>query len=198
VTFFQVRQVELVGLRYLAPERVLRELPLAQNRHLFDPTDDVERSAAAIPGVVDVEVERRLPGTLRLVFTERLPVAFAPNEAGLLPLDARGRPLPYDPAVTGFDLPIVPRPDSVLVRTLAQVRAADSVLFQHVDAVRRGAGETVILELGARRVLLRAIPTRADIRAVEAVRRHLVREGLAYDALDARFEGRVFVRRSSG
>jgi cell division protein FtsQ len=198
VAFFRVRQLELVGLKYLAPEQILREMPFEGERHLFDPTGDMVDRASAIPGVADVKAQRRLPGTLRLVFTERLPVAFAPNEQGLLPLDARGRPLPYDPAATGFDLPIVPRADTSLVRTLAQVRMADSVLFQQVDAARRGAGETVILELGRRQVLLRAIPTRADIRAVELVRRHLTQEGQAFDALDARFEGRIFVRRSGG
>ncbi len=195
VRFFGVRQVELVGLRYLAPEQVLATLRLAPDRHLFDPLGEVERRAEAIPGVERVSVTRRLPGTLRLTFVERVPVAFAPGPAGLVPLDADARPMPYDPALTGFDLPVLDRPDSVLVQALAQVRVADSVLFQRVDAARRGRGGMVVLELGMRQLLLQPMPTIDEIRAVETVRRHLVRSGRAFDALDARFAGWVVVRR---
>jgi cell division protein FtsQ len=195
VRFFGVRQVELVGLRYLAPEQVLATLRLAPDRHLFDPLGEVERRAEAIPGVERVSVTRRLPGTLRLTFVERVPVAFAPGPAGLVPLDADARPMPYDPALTGFDLPVLDRPDSVLVQALAQVRVADSVLFQRVDAARRGRGGMVVLELGMRQILLQPMPTIDEIRAVETVRRHLVRSGRAFDALDARFAGGVVVRR---
>lgn len=193
--FFRMRQVELVGLRYLAPEQVLATLDLAPGHHLFDPTGEIEQRAEAIPGVVDVKVQRRLPGTLRLVVAEQVPVAFAPGPAGLVPLDAECRPLPYDPAVSGFDLPLVPRVDSIVVRALALVRTADSSLFQEVDAARRGAGGTVVLELGAHRVLLRATPTRYEIHAVETVRKQLIRSGRHFEALDARFAGWVVVRR---
>ncbi len=195
VEFFRMRQVELVGLRYLAPEQVLTALDLGPAHHLFDPTDAIERRAEAIPGVVDVKVQRRLPGTLRLVVAEEVPVAFAPGPAGLVPLDAECRPLPYDPAVSGFDLPLVPRVDTVVVRALALVRTADSTLFQEVDAARRGAGGTVVLELGEHRVLLRAAPTRNEIHAVGTVREQLMRSGRPFEALDARFAGWVVVRR---
>jgi len=195
VAFFRVRQVELVGLRYLAPEQVLATLRVAPDRHLFDPTGDLEARAAAIPGVERVELGRRLPGTLRLMFVERTPVAFAPGPAGLVPLDGQARPLPYDPALTGFDLPVIERPDSLLADALERVYAADSVLFQQVEAARRGSDATVILQLGTRQVLLRAKPTIEDIRAVETVRRHLRRAGRGFSTLDARFTGWVVVRR---
>lgn len=194
VEFFRMRQVELVGLRYLAPEQVLATLDFGPAHHLFDPTDAIERRAEAIPGVVDVRVQRRLPGTLRLVIAEAVPVAFAPGPAGLVPLDAECRPLPYDPAVSGFDLPLVPRVDTVVVRALALVRTADSSLFQEVDAAWRGAGGMVVLELGDHRVLLRAAPTRDEIRAVETVRERLMRSGRPFEALDARFARWVVVR----
>lgn len=196
VAFFRVRRVELVGLRYQAPERVLDALAIAADRNLFDRARGLERRAAALPGVVDVRVERRLPGTLRLVFVERLPVAFVPGPEGLVAVDGDGAPLPYDPAATGLDLPLIRRADSVLVSTLALVRVADSVLFQEVDTARLGDHDTVILELGRQQVLLRAIPTTFDIRAVETVRRHLALTRRPFDALDARFAGWVVVRRA--
>ncbi len=194
--FFRVRQVELVGLRYLAPESVLASLRLGAERNLFDPKDEVERRARAIPGVVGARVERRLPGTLRVVFTERAPVAFAPGPAGLVPLDARGRPLAYDPTVTGFDLPVLAAPDSVLTRVLALVRGADSALFHDVQIAEREAHETVRLELRQGVVLLTIDPTADQVRAIETVRQHLRRAGDRFAALDARFAGWIVVRRS--
>jgi cell division septal protein FtsQ len=195
VEFFRMRQVELVGLRYLAPDQVLATLEIGPVHHLFDPTDEIEQRAEAIPGVVDAKVQRRLPGTLRIVFAEEVPVAFAPGATGLVPLDGECRSLPYDPAVTGFDLPLVPEVDTVLVRALALVRTADSSLFHEVDAARRGAGGTVVLELGGQAVLLRAAPTLEEIYAVGTVREQLMRSGRPFEALDARFAGWVVVRR---
>lgn len=193
--FFQVRRVELVGLRYQSPESVLGALGLEPERNVFDATGGLARRAAALPGVERVRVERRPPGALRLVFVERLPVAFVPGPGGLVAVDADGAPLPYDPAATGLDLPLVRGTDTVLVRALAVVRVTDSTLFQEVDAARRGPHDTVILELERQEVLLRGIPTAFDIRAVETVRQHLAETGRPFDVLDARFEGWVVVRR---
>jgi cell division septal protein FtsQ len=195
VDFFRVRRVELLGVRYLAPETLLDALRLSPDRNLFDDNGPVADRAAAIPGVVNVRVVRRLPATLRVEITERVPVAFAPTEAGLVAFDAEARSLPYDPTASGLDLPLVPRPDTVLIRVLGVVRAADSLLFREVDAARRGRGDMVILELEQRQVLLQAIPQTADVRAVEAVRRHLVANGRPFDQLDARFAGWIIVRR---
>lgn len=195
VAFFRVRQVELVGLRYLAPEAVLASLRLADDRNLFDPSGDVIARAEALPGIVDARVVRRLPGTLRIVLEERAPVAFAPGATGLIALDAAGRRLPYDPTETGFALPVLASADTMLVRVLGQVRAGDSVLYQQVDAVRRGAGNTVILELGRRTVLLDQHPRPERIRAVEAVRRHLLAQGGDFAVLDARFADWIVVRK---
>lgn len=196
VPLFHVRRVELVGLRYLSPERVLEALAIAPNRNLFDGVRALERRAAAVPGVVRVRVERRLPGTLRVAFVERVPVAFVPAGDGLVAVAEDGALLPYDPAATGLDLPLVRQADSLVVRTLALVRTADSALFQDVQAARLGGDDTVILELGRERVLLRATATTFDIRAVEAVRRHLGAAGRRFDELDVRFAGWVVVRRS--
>lgn len=194
--FFRVRQVEIAGARYLTPEAVLEALQLGRDHNVFDDHDQVERRAASIPGVVAVRVTRRLPGTLRVELRERVPVAFVPSEAGLVALDGDAQPLPYDPTVGRLDLPIVARVDTMLVRTLALVRAVDSTLYSAVDGARRGRGQTVILEIGQRDVLFTTSPTTSEIRAVEAVRRHLTATGRSFAALDARFAGWIVVRRS--
>lgn len=195
VDFFKVRRVELVGVRYLAPETVLEALKLEPDRNLFDDNGPPERRAGAIPGVVRANVRRRLPATLRVELVERVPVAFVPGDSGLVPLDEEARVLPYDPAESGLDLPIVPLIEPAVVRALGVVRLADSALYQEVVAARRGGRNTIILELEQQQVLLQEIPDVGDIRSVEAVRRHLVANGRPFDQLDARFAGWVIVRR---
>jgi cell division septal protein FtsQ len=195
LVFFRVRQVELAGLRYLAPEQVLRSLALAPNRNLFDASGPLAERAAALPGVERVRVRRRLPATLRLEFVERPPVAFVPGPEGMVTLDADARPLPYDPTVTAFELPVIRRVDRAVVRVLALVRATDSLLYHRVDAAWVGSHETIVLALEEGTVLLRDGPTPGEIRAVEAVRRHLAERGEAFAELDGRFVGWVVVRR---
>jgi len=193
--FFQLRQVEVVGLRYLSPELVLAQMGIEADRNVFESLSEIDRRAEGVPGVVSARIVRRLPGTLRLELVEEPPVAFARGENGLVPLDIDARPLPYDPSVTGFDLPVAERPEPVLTRALATVRGADPQLFHLVDGARRGPGGMVVLELGGQRVLLREDPIPAEIRAVETVRWHLTQNSVPFGELDARFDGWVVVRR---
>jgi len=197
VPFFRIRRIELVGVRYLDPQRVVTALGLTPEQNLFDPLGDARVGLEDVAGVVSVELDRRLPGTLRVTVVERLPAAFVSGEGGMIALDCIGRPLPYDPAASGLDLPLVPRADSALVRTLCLVRAADSALYQQVEFARdAGDGEgAVTLELGQQRVLLRSLPTTEEIIAVGAVRRHLAAARRDAAELDARFAGWVVARR---
>lgn len=195
-SFFRVRRVELVGTRYLSPEPLVGQLGLRPDQNLFDDTDQIARRAEQVAGVVSARVERRLPGTLRIVVVERTPLAFAPAPNGLAALDADGRTLPYDPAATGLELPLVPRPDTLVLGALARVRAADSALYQEVQTAQRGPAGSVMLDLGERRVVLRSRPTPEDVQALAAVRRQLAESGRPYAELDARFVGWVVARRS--
>jgi cell division septal protein FtsQ len=196
VSLFRVRRVELVGTRYLAPEQLVRRLGLRRDENLFDDTGAIERRAEQIAGVVSARVERRLPGTLRVLIVERAPIALAPGPDGLVALDQSGKPLPYDPAATGLDLPVVPRPDSLLLSALARVRAVDSTLYQEVQTAELGARGSVILDIGKWRLLLDGVPSGDVVHAVTAVRRHLAAAGRVYTELDARFQGWVVVRQS--
>jgi cell division protein FtsQ len=196
LSFFRVRRVELVGTRYLAPEQLVARLGLLPDQNLFDDGREIARRVELVGGVVSARVERRLPGTLRITLVERVPLAFVPGLDGLVPVDAAGQALPYDPAATGLSLPLVPRGDSLVLGVLARVHAADSGLYHEVDAARRGPVGAVLLEVGQRRVMLRGRPTMGEVQAVAAVRRHLLASGRPYAELDARFAGWVVARRS--
>lgn len=195
LAFFKVRQVELVGVRNLSPHALVGALELRSDQNVFDDRDVLVERALGVRGIIGARIERRLPGTLRVIVTEQVPMAMAPGPEGFVALDARGQPLPYDPTATGLDLPIVARPDTVLVEALSAIRMANLDLFHEVDWVDfEGAGD-IGLRIGARRLLFAAAPSVRDIDAVVAVRQELASRGAAYDELDARYEGWIVARR---
>jgi cell division protein FtsQ len=193
--FFRVRQVELLGVRYLSPDAVIAALELDSSVNLFEDLAAAEEQARALFAVADVKMERRLPGTLRVIVTERVPVAFAQGPSGLVALDADAKPLPYDPALSGLDLPIVERADSQLVAALATLRMVDWDLYHELDGARFDARHGITLVLGAQRFLFPGVPSADDITALSAVRRHLMSTDTHFEELDMRFGGWVTVRR---
>lgn len=200
IDFFRVRQIEIVGLEYLRYDAVLDSLGLDPERTVFHSESDIIDRALAIPGIIGVTVERRLPGTLRLFFEERVPIAFVSGEDRLIPLDAEGRPLPYDPLDSQLDLPVIAHADSQLVRALAVVRATDPRLFEETNTASIRPDSTVVLELANQVLLLRGVPTTDELAAIADVRRYLADEAQSPAEIDARFVGststfrRVIVR----
>ncbi len=193
--FFRVRQVELLGVRYLSPDVLLAALEFDSSLNVFDDLDAAEERARSLFAVADARLERRLPGTLRVIVTERVPVAFGKGPHGLVALDGDAKPLPYDPALSGLDLPIVERTDSSLVATLAMLRMVDWDLYHALDGARFDGQHGVTLVLGSQRLMFRGVPSVDDIGAVSAVRRHLISTETPFEELDMRFEGWVTVRR---
>ncbi len=199
MAFFRVRQIELLGVRYVSPDDVLESLQLRLDQSVFDDLDVLEERASRVGGVVQARVKRVLPGTLRVEVSERIPIAFAPGPEGFVTLDALARPLPFDPTTSAVDLPIVARPDTLLVGALGAVRFASRDLYDEVDWVETvrgdGGGGGVRLVLGDHRILMPAVPAVSDVDAVLAVRELLARSGSEYEELDARYGGWVVVRR---
>jgi POTRA domain, FtsQ-type len=193
--FFQVRRVEIAGLQYLDPAKVIEALKLGATASVFDDPAPLARRVNALPGVASVEMSRRLPGTLQIELVETPPVALASRSEGLALLDARGRVLPYDPVRSAPDLPLAANGDAVVTGVLARVREADPDLFARVGAAWR-VGPDVVLEVGGRRLWFGAQVSAEDIRAVMAVEQALARTGRTYQELDGRFAGQVIVRRT--
>ena len=75
MAFFRVRQVELLGVRYLSPDEVLESLKLRPDHSLFDDLDVLEDRVSRVGGVVQARIKRVFPGTLRVDVSERIPVA---------------------------------------------------------------------------------------------------------------------------
>ncbi len=198
-SFFAVRRIEVVGVRYLAPGTVVAALGLAPSASMWSDTKAMERRLLGVAGVRSATVARRLPSTLVVRIVEAEPVALAEGGTGLVPVDDSGRPLPYDPAATPVDAPVVPQATPRVVEALATIRATDYGLFADITAAREaaGAGGDVVLDLEDGRVRLTAPLDPAVVRAVSAVRRDLVARGQKWQELDGRFDGWVVVRRAA-
>ena len=198
--FFRVRQVEIIGIRYLDADQVLGALRLPAQASVFDDTQALVERLRGLDGVADASVSRRPPGSLKVIVREIEPVALLMSGRGALaPVDADARALPFD--LTSLDLPIVRSggggADSDVVGLLARVQAVDPALFQTIDAARRMEAQRgdVLLELGAHRVLLNRDAGPEVIEAVVLVARDLAAKARPYAELDARFAGQVVVRR---
>jgi cell division septal protein FtsQ len=193
--FFRIRRVEIAGLQYLAPAKVMSALALDSQSSVFQDLAGATRRLRAVPGIESVELRHRLPGTLEIVLVEAVPVALAPRVSGMALLDSSGKVLPFDPAASAPDLPIAATPDRVVARVLASVQVNDPVLFARIRAAWR-VQDDVILDLDGRRLWLGPAVTAEDIRAVMAVAQDLARQGRNYRELDGRFAGQVIVRRA--
>lgn len=199
VAFFRVRQIELVGVRYLAPATVLGVLRLPPRASIFDDREPIVARLRALPGVADARIVRRLPGVLRVIIREVEPVALVSGAEGgpLTVVDAAGQPLPYDPSRTALDLPVAASADSSLVGVLALVQSVDPTLFEQISTARPGRND-VVLTLGRRRLLVRRDVDLAVVQAIVRVTQDLAQRDRRYAELDARYDGCIVVRRTSG
>ncbi len=193
MSFFRVRRVEFVGLRYAAPAELLPALRIPASMSVFDDTRSIAARARAIRGVARVTVGRRLPGTLRIEVDEMAAVAVTPVGDAMRLLDARGRLLPFDPARSGADLPVAETVDAVVARLLARVQEFDPTLFERVATARREQ-QDVVLDVGGKSLRFRPDASAEDMRLVTAVEDKLSSTGRSYRELDGRFAGQVIVR----
>ena len=120
LAFFRVRQVEVVGTRYLDEADVVRHVVLSGTASTFDRLEPTRLTVQAIPGVLHATVERRLPGTLRITLREASPVALTALSDRLALMDSTGHLLPFDPTRVPTSLPIAAH-DSNVAALLARV-----------------------------------------------------------------------------
>lgn len=198
LAFFRVRQLELVGIRHLAPDAVITALALRPGASVFDDLDGLTARVQALRGVADARVVRRLPAALKVIVREVDPVALVPGARGLTALDSDGHELPFEPERSGLDLPVVTEADSQVMGLLARIRAVDPALFQDITTARPVARRDAVLELGPRRVIMSRDAGPDVIESVALVAQDLKARGRSYGELDARFAGQVVVRRRSG
>lgn len=207
---FRVQRVEVSGSALLAAHDVLAVSGIGSAQNVWDDATRWERSLRAHPGIIDVSVTRRLPGTLRIRIQEQRPVAYVAAPV-LRPATAAGEIFPLDPARTPVDLPIVLAewPDSsgrgarAILSELGRLAELDPGLLAEVSEVR--AGDTpgaLVLTHRLGELVLPGGLTPARLTELRAVLSDLERRlGELPDRqpprVDARFEDQIVVRLSS-
>jgi len=192
--FFQVRKVEVYGTHYIPPDDILARLRVDTTASVWDDLAPLERRVAELPQVRSVRIERKLPGTLVVRVSENLPVAFVPTAGGLRATDADGHLLPLDPSKTDVDLPVLERPDTALVRLLADVRGASPALFALISAARRPSPGELTFALSGVLVRTNANVTAARLADVLPVEQDLARRRARAVELDLRFRDQVIAK----
>ena len=174
--FFRVRRVEIAGLQYLDPAKVIGALKLPPKASVFDDPAPLARRLVRDAGR-DVGGGRPAAAGDARGRAGREPTRWRSRAAGdgLALLDARGRVLPFDPLRSAPDLPIAADGDAVVTGVLARVRDYDPDLFARIGAAWR-VGPDVVLEVGGRRLWFGAQVSAEDIRAVMAVEQALARQ----------------------
>lgn len=193
--FFQLRSISVEGTRYLAAESVIVRLGADTTRSVWDDTAPLAERVRGMPQVAEVEISRRLPGTLVVSVRENLPVALAPSPRGLEAVDSAGLVLPIDPAREDIDLPIATHRDKSILALLASARAENPVLYRRISEISRDGKDAVVLWLDPR-LRVRApvgvsVERLADIFPVES---DLIRRRANVAELDLRYRDQVIAR----
>ncbi len=200
--FFRVRHVEVVGVRYLDPSDILDRLRIDTLASVWDPTDPLEARVAQHPLVREVQVGRRLPGTLVVSLSEHAPVALVSTPSGFRAYDERGMALPIDPTTADVDAPILASPDRALLLLLGAARTQAPRFYERLSEVRRegggggggGGGGDLLFVLDSMPVRARADVTLHRLADATLVEQDLARRKLRAAELDLRFRDQVIAR----
>jgi len=194
LAFFRVRRVEFVGAQYLAPGTLLARLRVDTTHSVWDPRDPLAARLEGHPQLERVTVGRRLPGTLVVTVVERPPVALVPTPRGFRVFDARGVPLPIDPARTPVDAPVLAARDTALLRILGALRARAPRLYARVSDARRDGRHDLLFHLASLPVRTASDVTVDRFAELESVERDLARRQRRAAEIDLRYRDQVIAR----
>ena len=108
--------------------------------------------------------------------------------------DAAGDSLPVDPTTMDVDLPVLASRDTLLLRLLGEVQAADPALFARVSEVQRTSRGDVILVLPELRILANASVSATRLADLLPVELDLARRKWRANELDVRYRDQVIAR----
>jgi len=192
--YFRVRRVEIVGARYVAPSDILTRLHVDTSASVWDPTSALAARVASHPEIQHVAVHRKLPGTLVVEVTERVPVALISAPGGMRVYDERGVALPIDPAKVDVDVPVLAERNVVLLRLLSRMKRTMPGFYARVSEVRRVGRDEILLDLD--KVNVRAMQDVSLDRLAEIapVEEDLARKQLRVAEIDIRYRDQVIAR----
>jgi cell division protein FtsQ len=196
LAFFRVRKVEILGTRYTAPTELLDRLRIDTTRSVWDPIAPLEARVRSHPQIAQVEIERRLPGTLVVRVTERHPVALVSGPGGLRAVDERGVRLPMDLSRTPVDAPIVtaaPR-DTLVYHLLGAMQREAPSLYAKLSSIRATGADEILLQIADLPVRAMTSVTLARLGDIDPVEHDLARRQLRPSEIDLRYRDQVIAR----
>ena len=194
VAFFHVHRVEIVGTHYVAPNDILARLRVDTLSSVWDPTGPLVARVQRHPTVQKAVITRKLPGTLVIEITERVPVALVPASTGFTVYDARGVALPIDLASVTVDAPVLMQRDTALLRLLGAMRTDMPTLYARVSMVSRAGRDELILQLRTGPVRTMQDVTLDRLAELEPVEADLARKQLRVSEIDLRYRDQVIAR----
>ena len=203
---FAVKSVQVGGIVHSPRADVDRVTSQYVGANLFKiDIAQVQRDLGELPWIERIDIEKKLPDTLRIVVTERKPVALALQDSGLRYVDQYGVPFaPLSPEVGNPDLPLITDASGAdLVRCvglLQELGRNDPEMYLRVSEAKPVAPDGFALfdrELGAF-VYVRPEELSAKWRTLRAVARaeNLGRGSIAY--ADLRFNDRIVIKPRQG
>ncbi len=194
LAFFRVRRVEIAGARYLSPSDILGWLHVDTAASIWDPTAPLTSRIQQHAAIQSAVIHRKLPGTLVVDVTERVPVALVPAPDGFRVYDARGDQLPIDLTRVSVDAPVLAQRDVPLLRLLGSMKSGLPTLYARVNTVRRvGPGE-LLLELKDEPVRVMQDVTLDRLADLEPVEEDLHRRQVHAAEIDLRYRDQVIAR----
>ena len=199
---FAVQHLEISGAQHTTPADVaaVRQRYLGTNLFHLD-IAGLRRDVSSLPWVSRVEIEKKLPDTLRVRIVERTPIALVQGNDSIRYVDDRGVAFAMlSPAAGDSDLPLISEAQqSDLPRSVAILRtlkAQDPELYARISEVRPlppGSFAFFDRELHAF-VYANEEDLSSKWRDLRAIARaeHLERGDIAY--ADLRFNGQVVIK----
>jgi cell division septal protein FtsQ len=212
IEYFNVRRVEVVGARWVAPDSLLRLAAIGRDRSVWEDYTDLELWLAEHPLIDEAQVRRLGMHALRIVVREVEPIALV-SVPVLRPVRGDGTVLPIEPAGTSLDLPLLTvraemDADSIRLRagpalraleTFAELHALDPGLTAIVSdfGLAHDQGLMVNLDVSqpARRLALPDALDEALLRRVRATLADLRRREVDVVLVEARYADQIVVRR---
>jgi cell division septal protein FtsQ len=183
---------------------------ITRTSNVFDEFEPWQASLLKHPMVLQADIERELPNTIKVNITEAEPVALA-RTPELQPVDARGRILPIDPATIDLDLPVIVgnvRPDAAgffkdqatrdVIAVLNTLRLNDQRLYSWISEVAPAGNQGLQLSLrqpDGGKALVASDPRGLRLRELEVALADLSARGelSQLKRIDARFRDQIVV-----
>lgn len=212
IDYFDVRQVEVVGARWVAPDSLLRLAAIGRGRSVWDDFTEIERRLIRHPLIDEVHIRRSGLRRLRVVVREVEPMALV-GAPELRVVRGDGTLLPIDPVGKSLDLPLLTAQaelaedstrlrDGPALRALAifaRIHALDpglaAVISDFELAADHGLLANLMMSQPARRLALPSLIDETLVRRVRATLADLRGRGIAATLVEARYANQIVVRR---